>query len=376
MKTIFKNGYILMDGELVLLDFIVENQKFIDFGHSFDEANARVVDMQYQTILPGLFDIHTHGSVGYDYNIASLEDMEKIIQFSIQHGITSVFPTVMTDDEDIVLRQLSLIDQLSEKYDIIKGIHLEGPFLSKEFIGAMNPNGVMNASIQQIDKFQNACHHKIKMMTISPETLGVEETIPYLIQNGVMVSLGHSQASYEEAMRAIELGARSFTHTFNAMKPLNHHQPSIVGAALASDAFTELICDGFHLHPDIIRMMKKIKGMDKLLLVTDSIMACGLPDGNYHLGKDEVIVEGGDAHLIKNGARAGSTLDPFSAIKNFARFNHLKLYQAVPLMSKNPAEVTGLNNQVGEIKKGLDADFIVVNNDELISVYSKGVQMY
>lgn len=199
----------------------------------------------------------------------------------------------------------------------------------------------------------------MRYLTVSPEVEGVPEMIAQ-VKDEVPVAIGHSGADYATAMEAIRLGARCATHTFNAMRLFHQHEPAIMGAVMESDVWCEAICDGRHLHPASVRLLLKCKGWDRVMAVTDSIMAAGLPDGNYRLGVNDVIVKDGDAKLADTGTRAGSTLTMIQALRNLIRFTGHPLEDVLPLLSENPAAALRLDDRKGRIQSGLDADLVLL----------------
>ena len=208
---------------------------------------------------------------------------------------------------------------------------------------------------------------------MSPEVEGVLEMIPALKELGITVAIGHSGADYDTAMAAIRAGAAACTHTFNAMALLHQHRPAILGAALESDIYCEMICDGLHLHPGIVRLLWKTKGGGRLVAITDSIMAAGLPDGYYHLGVNQVVVENGDAKLVSDGTRAGSTLTQDRALRNILAFTGLPLEDVLPVLTENPAKLIGVYDRKGSIEDGKDADLVVLDDHaQITEVFLRG----
>ncbi len=209
-------------------------------------------------------------------------------------------------------------------------------------------------------------------MTVSPEVPGVLEMIPLLEGIGIVAAMGHSGADYAAAMRAVRQGVRAVTHTGNAMRLLHQHEPAVLGAALESDAYCEVICDGRHLHPGTVRLIIKTKGTDRVIAVTDSIMA----DGKYHLGVNEVIVEAGDAKLASDGVRAGSTLTQKLALKNLLSWTGLPLEDILPMLTENPANLLGISDRKGFIADGKDADLVLLDdNQEIAAVIVAGMSV-
>lgn len=372
MKTIYKNATVCIDGKANKTDFCVNQSKF-----DFDYRNAEnIIDLTDCIVLPALLDIHTHGANGYDFNTVDETDLPKILEYYYSNGVGGILATIMTDDCQIIIRQLKIISKAAEKYDIIKGIHLEGPFLSHDYKGAMNEKYLLPPSIELFDKFQQAANGKIKLVTLSPELDRSEKLTQYLTKIGVTVSLGHSGASYTETMRCVQSGAKSFTHTFNAMKPIFHRDPSIAVAALTSDSYTEAITDGKHISPEIVKLIFKTKDFDKFICVTDSMMATGLPDGEYTLAGSPVTVNNGDAFLTGTQSRAGSVLGAFCGLKNFAEYIDSDIFAASVCYSLTPSKLLGIDNQYGSIAQNKYADFTVVKNGKPIMTFIKGNRVF
>lgn len=371
--VLYKNAKLLVRNELENVDILVSNGKFIKISKNLKiDEKHKTVDLMNHLVCPGLFDIHTHGAMGYDFNMASFDEMKIIMDYYLKNGVTSVLPTIMTDDHKVIREQLKKMAKLKELYPSMKGINLEGPHLSLKYKGAMPEDSITNPSIDSFQSFIDSSNDLIVITTLAPELDGAEDFIKFAKAKKIMVSLGHSNASFDITLDALKLGANSFTHLFNAMRPLNHHDPGILGAALYSNAYTEMILDGLHLQKDTVKMLKSIRPYDRLIIVTDSIMAAGLPDGNYYLGTNKIKVIDGDARLANADTRAGSTLNPFKAILNFSDFTSTPIEKTVELMSINPARLLNLDHQIGSIEEGKDADFIVVDGRKLNSVYLQG----
>lgn len=355
----FNNALLLRNNTFVKSDFAVEDGKFVDFKSSLPTG----IDLKGAKVIPGLFDVHTHGGMGYDFNTAdTLEKMQTIVDYYVKHGATTVMATVMTDKDETICKQLSLVAQCAKTNPVIKGIHLEGPFLSKEYKGAMPIECLQLPSVKQFDKYQRCAEGLIKYVTVSPELPDAVQFVKYLAQQHIVASLGHSGATFEQALLCVEAGAKCFTHTFNAMRPIEHHNPSIAVCALYSDTCAEAIVDGKHLNRDIVRTLYKIKG-DKLVCVTDSISPAGLPNGEYSLAGTPITVCDGDARIKGTNTRAGSTLNIFQGLINFADFCHIELAQAVTNFTRTQATLLGIYDKVGSLDPNKNADFLVLTDD-------------
>lgn len=381
---LLKNGQILIGRTFVDADLRIESGRIAAIEPRGTGDGANEVDLGGAHILPGFIDIHTHGGAGVDFNGADADDLRRAMAFFASQGVTAFLPTVMTDEPDVMVRQLALIadaadeqnatyeqsaaDRPSAGHDTaptprILGIHLEGPFLAETHRGAHPAHLLRPCDPALFDELQRAARGMIHIVTLSPELEGAIPFIETLVARGVRVSLGHSAANYEIAMAAIRAGASSATHTMNAMKLMHMHDPAILTAVLESDIYAEMICDGIHLHPPIVRFLIKSKGADRMIAVTDSIMAAGLPDGRYTIGGAEVLVEGGDAKLASNSMRAGSTLTMIDAFRNLRAFTGRDTEELAPLLAENPARMLGIFGDTGSIEPGKRADIVALNTN-------------
>lgn len=328
-------------------------------------AGCPRLDLGGKRLVPGFIDIHTHGAAGVDVNAATAAQLNGTIgHFFASQGTTGWLCSVLTDTPE---QTLWCLDQakaaMKEAGDWAQllGVHLEGPFLASQYKGAMPEHLLQKGSAELFARYEAAGEGAIKYMTVSPEVEGVPAMVRDIAAR-VKVAIGHSGAEYDTAMECIANGAVSATHTFNAMRLFHQHQPAIMGAVLESDVYCEAICDGRHLHPASVRLLLKCKGWHRVVAVTDSIMAAGLPDGNYKLGVNDVVVEDGDAKLASDGTRAGSTLTTGQALKNLVKFTGEGPEKVLPLLTENPADLLGLPRK-GRIAPGCDADFVVLGED-------------
>ena len=376
-KYYIKGGSVYMDGRFCDRTIAMEDGHIFVLPKNFEPGgDAPVYDASGCHVVPGFIDVHTHGAVGVDVNAASAEDLEKICQFMAGNGTTSWLCSVLTDTREQTLACIDAFNE-HEKMDQqgahLLGIHLEGPFLASEFKGAMPEYLLQKANMPLLAEYQERAKGNIRYITVSPEVEGIVEAIPDIRKMGIKVAIGHSGADYETSMKAIENGAVCCTHTFNAMKLLHQHFPAIMGAALESDIYCEAICDGRHLHPGVVRLLLKTKGLDKVVAITDSIMAAGLPDGQYKLGVNDVVVVAGDAKLADTGVRAGSTLTQNTALLNLLRFTGRDLNQILPLLTENPAKMLGIYDKKGSIADGKEADIVILDQEnEIKDVFVSG----
>jgi N-acetylglucosamine-6-phosphate deacetylase len=334
-------------------------------------AGARVVDFGDAVLAPGFLDIHIHGGAGHDVMESNPAGLSAVEQLIAKHGVTGYFPTTVTAPIDQILSALERLataiensaDGKQTKSGSLRatplGIHLEGPFISHARPGVHPPKDLMLPTLPLFERFWQAARGHIRMMTIAPELNGAAEVIAEATKRGVCVSMGHSDADVEATRAGVAAGARHATHVFNAMRPLHHREPGIVGEVLTNlQLTTDVIADGVHLHPLIVQLILRAKGEENTVLITDAISATGMPDGRYPLGPFEVEVKDGKA--LYNGHLAGSILTLDVAVRNVMHFAHWDLRQAVRAATLNPAWVAGLPNR-GQLRAGAPADLVVLS---------------
>ncbi len=330
-------------------------------------AGSKRVDFGEHMLAPGLIDIHVHGSAGYDVMQEDEAGRRKFEEFLARCGVTSYYPTTVTAPLDTILRaleRLAIAIEAAQKSPDQRaqplGIHLEGPFLSHVRRGVHPPENLLEPDLRTFDKLWQASRGQIRLMTIAPEVLGAVELIFDATKRGVCVSVGHSDATLEQTAAAISAGARHATHTFNAMRPLDHRSPGILGEVLSNHSLTaDIIADGVHVHPSVVRIFLEGKGKDGAILITDATAATGMPDGRYRLGSLEVDVS--DGKCLHDGKLAGSVLTLDRAIQNVMTFAGWELQRALRLATLNPATVARAARK-GTIAIGSDADFTLLNS--------------
>jgi N-acetylglucosamine-6-phosphate deacetylase len=327
------------------------------------------LDLGERLIAPGYVDLHLHGGAGHDVMADADDALPALERLLARHGVTSYYPTTVTAPLDTTLRALErLADEIEGRQHGDAeargranplGIHLEGPFLSHARKGVHPAAHLLPPKLETFERFWQAARGHIRMMTIAPELDGAAEVITEATRRGVCVSLGHSDADFDAAERGVAAGARHATHTFNAMRHLDHCSPGILGAVLTDNRMSaDIIADGVHLDPAIVKLFANAKGPEQTVLITDATAATGMPDGRYRLGSFEVEVKGGKC--MADGKLAGSVLTMDTAVRNLARFAGWSLPQAVAAASRNPARVARLANK-GVLAPGADADFLVLN---------------
>lgn len=328
-------------------------------GHNFPGA----------TLAPAFFDVHFHGAAGHDVMEATPEALGAIGALLARHGTASYLATTVTAPLDATLRAVSGLAGLIQNSDLLQshkkiarpvGIHLEGPFLSHAKRGVQPAEHLLAPDIAVFDRLYEAAEGHVRLLTLAPELAGAAELAAHATARGVRVSMGHSNATAAETLAVLDAGAVSTTHTFNAMRPLDHREPGILGVALTDDRlYAELICDGIHVVPEIVKLWWKAKGEQRGILVTDAMSAAGMPDGEYQLGGFAVQVANGRA--TARGVLAGSVLTQDRALANFLAFTQAPLEKALPLLNTNPAQMTGLGDRAGTLAKGGPANLVAID---------------
>lgn len=379
VKTFYmKNALLFQEGAWTLSSLTVVGGLIQALGRPNDQA-LKEKDAGGQFVLPGFIDLHCHGSYGIDGNQADRRDLAFLSRKLVRQGVTSFLLSLVPDSEEETLKSLDRLSQALEEERPgaeCLGIHLEGPFLSPLFGASLDSRQLRPVDPDLLEHYQEAARGRIRMISLAPELPGALDLISLCQSLGIKVALGHSNASYEEAMEAYTRGAGSVTHLGNAMRALHHRQPGILGAALDSDLYAEIILDGIHLHPAFVRLVDRLKAPHRLLAVTDAMMAAGMADGDYHLGSREVRVEGGVPRLA-DGRLAGSGLGMGQALKNYLDYTGRGLEEAIPVFSTNPARFLGLEEKKGGLIPGNDADLVILDQEgRLQGVVCRGDVLY
>jgi len=354
----------LWDGTQLIASprILVEDGQIVSLNST---ADAPVIDLGEATLAPAFLDVHTHGAAGHDIMEATPEAAHAMSTLIATRGVGGFLATTVTAPVDDTLRSLEGLARLIEQptpagQAQMHGIHLEGPFLSHAKRGVHPPADLKEPSIELFDRFFDAANGHVTLMTLAPELPGAIELARHATAKGVRVSLGHSGATKAETVAGIEAGATNCTHTFNAMRPLDHREPGILGTALTDPRlFAEIICDGIHTHPDMVRLWWKAKGADRALLVTDAMSAAGMPDGQYKLGGIDVEVANNRA--MANGVLAGSVLTLDRALANLVEFTDAPLIDALKTLTRNPAQLVGLTDKAGSLTAGSVANLVALD---------------
>ncbi|KML41886.1 N-acetylglucosamine-6-phosphate deacetylase [Cytobacillus firmus] len=370
-----EEGYILL-----------QDHKIIGIGPSTDLPASMGVEVMevpssFQAI-PGLIDIHIHGVNGADVMDASVEALETMSDALPKEGTTSFLATTMTQSQAAIEKALINAGSYIQKSQPpgkaeILGIHLEGPYVNKSKAGAQPEEFIRNSSIEQFKKWNNLANKTVKIVTLAPEQPGGMEMVKYLDENGIIASIGHSDATYEEVSQAIEAGAKHVTHLFNQMRGLHHREPGVVGAALLREELTaELIADGVHVRPEMMKLAFQQKGEKELILITDAMRAKCLKNGIYDLGGQAVTVEDGKA-VLQDGTLAGSILKLGNAMKNMMAFTGCSLEDAIQMASVNPAKQLNVIDRKGTLSIGKDADIVILDEQlEVAMTFCRGEIAY
>jgi N-acetylglucosamine-6-phosphate deacetylase len=353
-------------------------------------TGVSAVDFGNSTIAPGYIDLHIHGSAGFDVMDDAAEALPSIENLLARHGVTGYFPTTVTAPMDKTLRAIERLADAIERCErsqrngspnnkdskpraLPLGIHLEGPFISHARRGVHPPQNLLAPTLALFESLWQASRGQIRMITIAPELEGAIEVIAEAARRGVCVSLGHSDADFATTERAIDAGARHATHTFNAMRPLDHRDPGILGAVLSDDRVSaDIIADTVHVDPAVVKIFARAKGPEQSVLITDATSATGMPNGRYHLGSFEVDVYDGKCTI--DGKLAGSVLTLDRGVRNLAHFAEWDLGHAVAAATRNPARVAKITNK-GILAPGADADFVVLDpKGEVLRTFVGGVE--
>ena len=340
-------------------DITIDGQFFAN--HSADSSVINATDLY---AIPGLIDIHTHGCMKSDYAISDSASINHMLEYEASNGVTGICATTMTLSEQALTEACHQIkNSHTELGAAIVGINLEGPFVSPDKLGAQNPEFLAKPDYDMFCRLQKESGNIVKLIDLAPEIDGAMELIEKLSKD-VRCSLAHTTADYDTAMKAFTCGARHLTHLYNAMPPFSHRAPGVIGAACDTESVTvELICDGIHVHPSVVRTTFKMFGDDRIILISDSMMATGLTDGIYELGGLPVEVKDNVATLVEGGNIAGSVTNLMNCMRIAVKDMKIPLHSAVKCASVNPAKAIGIYDQRGSIEQGKFADLVLLDQD-------------
>ncbi len=348
---------------------VIKGKQIANMGRTSDVVigpDVPVHDLHGMTVTPGFIDLLVHGGGGKGFADDSDESIKTISDFFFSHGTTGMLASLFSKRIDLLKKDVNRIATYSEQHkdSNIWGIHMEGPFINPLIKGAHKIEYLWEPNVDMWNDLNSSARGSIKLMTIAPELPGNIDVIRAAASQGVVPSIGHTLALYDDIEKAIDNGAAHVTHMFNAMRPFHHREPGImVAALLRNELKVELIADGIHVDPIVMKLLHNIKGSGGIILVTDAIRACGMPDGDYHFMDQKIIVKDKRAYLENGSTLAGSTLTMEEAIRNMVRLVGVPITDAVRMASLNGAKVLGLEHQKGILAVGKDADLVVMDDD-------------
>lgn len=380
-KTLIKNARVYTPNVVIERGSVVVNDagKFEAAlaGEINSSSFSRVIDAEGLLLLPGFIDIHIHGGNGYSVMDGTYEALSGISTYHAKHGTTSFLATTTTGSREEILKALHCTAYSMEKgmpgAELI-GIHLEGPYLDLKRCGAQSKEYLRPSNLNELNDFLKAANGTLKLATIAPEIENGMMALQFLKENGVTVSIGHSDATFEQVKDAVEKGAAHTTHHFNGMSPVHHREPGVAGAGLIiNEITTEIISDGIHVHPVMVKLLFDTKGPLKICAITDAVACAGLPDGEY----GDVVMKEGQVMLKDGTSLAGSTLTMINAFKNILKFTGYSIEALLPSFTLVPAREIQMDDQKGSIEAGKDADFLLVDSElTIVSTFVKGKEVY
>ena len=364
MKTYLSGGTLVTPNQVLPgYTLIIENEKIcaVQAGEIQPEENAQVVDVSGKWVAPGFVDVHMHGAVGVSAMDSTTESLHKISRYITRFGVTSWLPTTWSASPGLTLKAIQNVADSPQPQDAARhlGVHVEGPYLSVEHRGAQLPELIRNPVVEEYREWFKT--GVVKLVTIAPENEGAYQFVAEGLKQGIEFSIGHSGATYEQVIEAANNGVRQATHIFNGMVGLHHRQPGTVGGILAEDRiYAQLICDGVHIHPAVVKTLIRAKGTSRVILITDAIRGTGLADGDYEFVNQKIIVRGGVARTPQGGL-SGSTLTMDKALRNVMNFTGLPFHEVLPMATSVPAEAMGWQGKKGTLQPGADADVILLD---------------
>lgn len=369
---IIGNGLIYLDGKF-WSGYALECNDNGKIKNIISDIDAKIdIDAAGGYIVPGLVDLHFHGCMGYDLCDGEVDSIREMAKYEASEGITSICPATMTFSEEILtpimqscadFKNLQNEDKADSDCANFVGINMEGPYISPDKVGAQNPQYVHSGDIAEFTRLQERAQNLIKLVDVAPEVEGNIDFIRETVASGVRVSLAHTCADYDKTQEAFVAGAKQMTHLFNAMNPIHHRNPGpIVAASENKDVMAELISDGIHSHPAIIRLAFQLFGRDRIILISDTMRACGLNDGTYDLGGQDVTVKGALA-TISGGAIAGSVTNLANCMRYAINVANIPLEDAIQAATENPAKALSMTEKIGNLRPGCNADVLVLNKD-------------
>lgn len=370
----FSKASIQIEKDRIQQVFFHEDESSLKKYQQLEHSDEEVIDAKGAYAIPGLIDTHIHGAIQHDFCDKDIKGLIAIATYLKDHGITAFCPTSMTLDKDLLKQIFETANQtLPDNCSEIVGIHMEGPFISKEKKGAQNDKYLRVPSIEMFQELSEACGHKIKVITLAPEVESADEFIK-AVHNETNISLGHTTADYEIASKAFSLGANRVTHLYNAMPAFTHRAPGVVGAAFDhKDVYVELIADGIHVHPSMIRSTFAMFGEDRVVLISDAMMATGMETGEYELGGQKVFMKDRKATLV-DGTIAGSATNLMDCLRTCVKIG-IPLETAVKAATKNAAKSIGILDEMGWIDVNKKANIVLLDeNLEIQTIIMNGIK--
>lgn len=364
MSSLLVTGGRIVTPEGVLDDgwVAVEDQRITGVGTGEPPTGAdETVDVTGGWVVPGFVDIHCHGGAGESFGSEQPEGIAAAVELHRRHGTTTVLASLVSEPIPKLVRQVSVLAELAQD-GLVAGIHLEGPFIAAARCGAHDPAVLRDPVQEDVRTLLDAGRGHVRMCTLAPELDGAVEAVRLLVDHGAVAAVGHTDATADQVLPAVDAGATVATHLFNGMRPLHHREPGPIGVLLDDERVTvELICDLVHLHPTVLRLAARHAGTGRTVLVTDAMSATGMGDGDYVLGELAVTVQDGVARLTEGGSLAGSTLTMDVAFRNLVHACGLTVPEAVVATATRPAALLGLSEVTGAIRTGLTADLVVLD---------------
>lgn len=381
VKTLWTNGILYTPQKVIHHGrMLVNSEGGIEaIGGSELEAppNTTVRDLNGYKILPGFIDVHVHGGNGFYFMDGSYEHLDGMSSFHAMHGTTSFLATTTTSSEEKIDQALQCaVDGMKQGMSGAEliGVHLEGPFINHKRRGAQDPKYIRLPNLTELERYIRLSDNHIRLVTLAPEVEGGMQAVQYLVNRGITVSVGHSDATFQQVAEAVQYGANHTTHHFNGMSPFQHREPGVAGAGLILPQITtELIADGIHVHPAVVKLLFDTKTVMNVCMVTDAVFCASLPDGEY----DKVNVTKGQVYLKDGSTLAGSSLTTIQALINVIRFTGYPLEKIIPSLTQVPARQIGMDHRKGTLEAGKDADFLIVDDElNIQSTVVKGREVY
>lgn len=371
---LYTSGGVIVDGS-VLIDG--EGKIEAIGGPDVTPADVPILDLKGNLVLPGFIDVHVHGGLGHDVMDRTYEGLDGMSRFHAAHGTTSFLATTDAASDSELLKAVRNIAEGCERGlngAELLGVHLEGPYLNPIRAGAQNKSHIRPVELKELRRYIDGSGGRVRLVTMAPELEGGLEAVRWLRQAGITVSIGHSDASFAQALEAVRSGCTHTTHHFNGMSPFHHREPGLAGAGLMlNELTTELIADGIHVHPAAVKLLFETKGVRSVCLITDAVSCAGLPDGEY----GHTTMKDGQIWLKDGSSLAGSSLTMLKALKNALAYTGYPLERLLPSLTEVPARQIGVSDRKGSLEAGKDADLLIMDKElNLLSTIVRGREVY